>query len=302
MKRVFIIGAMRSGSSSLTSYLKQHPNIFNSRVKEPNFMIFHSNGRNFLRTDGSPMKPARYAVDRQEYDALFEDAPADSFLVDASSSYISYPHAAKTIASLFPDAYIIATLREPITRAISAYRFNCARGTESRDSLETALEMELSGESENYFAPWRYLHCGDYSRNLKPYFENFPREQILLQTYDHFNNDPKASLSAISQFVGLTPFEFDTSNVVNASSAPNAVSRGLNRLLLRNGPITRVLKGTARSIAPSISTTSLLKTLESLPGLAKAQPDKDLTKATQIAADFYRTRPTVEEIIEPAAP
>lgn len=264
MKRLFIIGAMRSGSSSIATYLKQHPDVISSSVKEPNFMIFYEQDKTYLRSDGTKLQLQRYATELESYEALYASGSSDGIAIDASSSYISYPQAAENIYKLYPDAYILATLRDPVERAISAYKFNRARGTETRDDFVSILSGEIDGKDKGIFAPWRYIHCGKYSDNLAPYFNTFSSDKMYIQNFDTFKTDPQNALKELTEFLGLKPYQYDVSFKVNSSAAPNALSRIINKILIKNSEPIKILRSCVKKAFPKLKTVDVLTTIEGI--------------------------------------
>src|SRR5436190_20938382 len=103
----FIIGAPRSGTSSLHHYLNLHPEIGMSRLKETHHFV------------DNVQPPARRVEDRAEYEALF---PSDARVRgEASPSYACYPQhggAPERISVLLPDAKFIYLVRDPIERTV----------------------------------------------------------------------------------------------------------------------------------------------------------------------------------------
>lgn len=117
-----VIGAQKSGTTSLFHYLRAHPRIHIPFVKE---IGFFSNERKF-----------RKGV--QWYLKHFSDAEPHQIVGEVSPQYMAHPAAPGRIHSLFPDTRLIAVLRNPIDRAHSAYRMAVRRGGEKR-AVEEAL-------------------------------------------------------------------------------------------------------------------------------------------------------------------
>ena len=298
MKKLFIIGAMRSGSSSIASYLKQHPSVYDSRVKEPNFMIYHNHEQKYLRSDGSVMELPNYATELEHYKDLYSNMDEGALAIDASSSYISYRQAAENIKALYPDAYILVTLREPIERAVSAYKFNRARGTELRTDFMKILEDEIAEKDSEIFAPWRYIHCGRYEQNLKPYFERFSKDRMYIQSFDDFKEDPLKALTRISEFLGLEDFQYDSSHKVNSSAAPNSISQLVNRALIRNSPPIKLGKKIIKDMFPNISTVKVLAKIENADYLSdNSKAVVTLDGEKEMLAKVFSSQKSIKAII-----
>src|SRR5215203_3559900 len=167
MPNFLIIGAMKSGTTALYYYLEQHPEIYMSPVKEPNF--FSSQGQ-------------QNAVDAVTnigaYQHLFKGASDEKAIGEASHSYLYEPGAATAIRRYIPEAKLIAILRNPIERAYSHFLHMVRSGTEPLDDFTQALqEKEAVGvHKERTFQD--YIGRGLYYEQLRRYFGTFPREQV----------------------------------------------------------------------------------------------------------------------------
>ena len=131
----FIVGAAKSGSTSLAEYLRQHPDVFmpggeDFAKKEP--MHF---------CDPIPPWQEKYR-DFNTYLSLFADAGDRKAVGEGSVAYLAWPGAETRIHDRYPDARIIIVLRNPADRVYSWYSFLCQLGLEPGPSLETALADE----------------------------------------------------------------------------------------------------------------------------------------------------------------
>jgi hypothetical protein len=100
-----IVGAMKSGTTSLARYLGAHPQAYVAPEKEINFFE-----RGYVWNRG---------VDW--YASRFEGAGDALAVGEASPSYMYWPTAIERMASVVPDARLIALLRDPVERAYSHY-------------------------------------------------------------------------------------------------------------------------------------------------------------------------------------
>ncbi len=124
----FVVGAAKSGTSSLHRHLEQHPAVFMPAVKEPHFF-----------SDERP--PVQEVKSLREYLALFADSPLGARAGEASTSNLYSPESASRIKAFQPDAGIIMVLRNPVDRAYSQYWNQVHEGVEPL-SFEEALEAE----------------------------------------------------------------------------------------------------------------------------------------------------------------
>ena len=113
----FIIGAGKSGTTSLYHYLKQHPQIFMSPVKEPKYFAFAGQRLNYTGPGDARIVPETTTT-REAYLDLFREAGDQSAVGEASTVYLGPINGtAQRIAQQVPEARIVAILRQPADRA-----------------------------------------------------------------------------------------------------------------------------------------------------------------------------------------
>ena len=119
MPNFLVIGANKSGTSSLYEYLGQHPEVYMSPVKEP--LYFSQSGKPPIgnRPDLVLQRDATRTLD--EYLALFAGVTDEKAIGEASTSNLSNPRAPTCIREALPEAKLVAVLRHPAERAFSAY-------------------------------------------------------------------------------------------------------------------------------------------------------------------------------------
>src|ERR1700753_3266246 len=132
-----IVGAAKSGTTSLFHYLKQHPDIFLPEFKEPHFFV------------SALVKNKVYSwiEEKQEYENLFAGASAYHKRGEASVTYLYYYKIAipNILSLLGRSTKIIVILRNPVERALSAYNYTYKNNpSENNPSFEKALEFEQS--------------------------------------------------------------------------------------------------------------------------------------------------------------
>src|SRR5689334_12703065 len=115
-----VIGAGKTGTSSLYRYLMQHPDVFMSPIKEPLFFAFAGEHPKFAGPGDAELN-RRLVTSLEEYQALFEKGAHHRARGEASSAYLYYPTAARRLRELAPDTKLILTLRCPADRAYSNF-------------------------------------------------------------------------------------------------------------------------------------------------------------------------------------
>lgn len=200
----FVIGAPKSGTSSLHRHLQAHPEIFMSPVKEPNFMALDGSDRQreFLAGNLEAEEIERAVWTLPEYVDLFRGANGEPVVGEASSWYLHSPNAAERIRYYAPQSKLVAILRDPSERAWSDYRMHRRLGSEPCKSFAEALDQieERSGKSN-----WglQYLEPGFYRQHLGSYRAELKDGRLLVLLTEDLRDDPRGTLSSIHSLLGV---------------------------------------------------------------------------------------------------
>ncbi|MEJ2086141.1 MAG: sulfotransferase [Acidobacteriota bacterium] len=206
----FIVGAARSGTPSLYNYLGQHPQVYMSPVKEPNF-YFLEGIADQIRGKASRAWLKTCVTTRKEYLALFRGVADEKAIGEASVFYLSRETAAQAIQRDVPEARIFATLRHPVDRAYSAYLGTRLAGTERAASFRAALDRDVERPPSTLYSG-RYRYDGLYFEHLSRFYSLFDRERIHIHLFDDFTTDPMNVVRKIfGQLEVDASFEPDTS-------------------------------------------------------------------------------------------
>ena len=201
-----VIGAAKSGTTTLHAWLKQQPEVFMCR-KEPKFFA------------------DRWDLGPEWYAHRFDDAARDALAGEISPQYTAPEYAdiaAPRMADLVPDARLIYLLRHPIDRLLSHYRFRArqARVGESFDTI-VAEPHNFLVEGSRYFA------------RLSPYIDAFPREQIRVVRFEDLVATGGDGWDRVLDHLGLPsrPAPSDARNVTDdvAHVAPSVRRLGAAR-------------------------------------------------------------------------
>lgn len=216
-----VIGAAKSGTTSLTSYLRSHPDVFMSYNKEPHY---------FTR---------EWDRGLEWYESLFTDGAKARAVGEASTSYTmapQQPEAPRRMAELLPGARLIYLVRHPLERIRSQYAHNLDRALEAR-SLSEAIRTDPG-----------YLDATRYDYQIRRFAEFFAPEQLHVVVSERLRSERESVLAEILQFVGVDPSVplTDTDRELNRMAdkrlAPPIVNRarravralGVNQLLSRS--------------------------------------------------------------------
>ena len=201
-----ILGAQKSGTTSLFQYLMQHHQIASSFNKEVHYFDWnYSRGASWYRA----FFPTRQHVARRE-------RSLGRYLCgEATPYYLFHPDVPRRVHSLLPAAKFIVVLRNPVERAYSHYQHSVARGHETC-SFEEAIDREperLLGEEEkllreeNYISKPHIRHSyfsrGCYADQLQRWLEHYPLESFVIVRADELGADPQRVCDAITGFLEL---------------------------------------------------------------------------------------------------
>lgn len=194
-----IVGVMKAGTTSIADRLRDHPEVFIPAWKEPSF--FSDLETTF---DFPNRAPARlgYAVQTEaEYRDLFDEA-GDRLKGEATAQYFVDPASAERLHQANPNTKIIVSLRDPVSRAHSAYNYSAMKNFEPT-SFEEVCADELAGKRDRHYVEFRYLYSSFYSDHLQRWYDLFGRENVLVVFIERLS-DP-AEWTRIHDFLGIAP-------------------------------------------------------------------------------------------------
>jgi len=200
-----IIGAQKSGTSSLFAYLSQHPRLLPSYRKEVHFFDGGLDPRFDYFQNGPAWYRAHFPLESQRV--------AQSQVFEASPLYIFNPLVPERMFDLLPNVKIIAVLRNPTERAISHYFHMIRTGDESLPIQEALMEEERRLESsitnKNYkshaFIYQSYKSRGLYQQQLDRFLQFFPQQNILVLCSEDLFSNPELTLRRVFEFVEVDP-------------------------------------------------------------------------------------------------
>ncbi len=236
----FLVGAAKSGTTSLWQYLSSHPQIFMPRsVKEPHYFLWAEEDDQFNQ-EGLRVIKKPYHHDWQAYISLFKKANVPA-IGEASVFYLPHRTAAPKIRSRCPEARIIVSLRNPVDRAWSWYRFNRMRHVEDAVNFQDALAREK--RIPNLFYTYQYLGLGRYCEQVERYIQCFGNDRVHVVLFDDLIVDPFAVCQGIFSFLGLDPMpDLSCLRVHNVTKTRHQLLDPIYRLRAHQGAIGRVAR------------------------------------------------------------
>lgn len=202
-----IIGAPRSGTTSLYYYLAEHPQIFLSTTKELHFFDDnYAKGLRWYRTQFPTIMQKYYSRHLLHLDLL---------VGEATPAYLFYPHVPERMSKVLPNVKLIVLLRNPVDRAFSHY-WLMSRVNKEMLSFEEEIKREealIVSERERLLAdasrssqeyhPFSYLTKGAYIEHLQRWMKYYPKDQFLVLKSEDMYNDPAATMKQTLDFLGL---------------------------------------------------------------------------------------------------
>ncbi|MFP5348023.1 MAG: sulfotransferase family protein [Actinomycetes bacterium] len=238
-----VIGAMKAGSTSLYNYLREHPQVFMTSYKEPEFFVAEKNWDRGVRW----------------YESLFSDAGEALAVGEASTSYTKfteYPGVPQRIASVIPDARLIYILRNPVDRIRSMYEHMVITGREGRPIDEAVLGDDI------------YIGPSLYAENIRRYLELFPREQLHVALTDDLVSDVQGSLSAVTRFLGLPAVEgYSPAARTDLKTSERRPDRRLKTMLRDTPAAYRLLESLPAPLRKGVRTLASRPPLDGRPEL-----------------------------------
>ncbi len=234
----YLIGAPKAGTTTLYSWLAQHPDIFLPNLKEPHYLQYTGQ----RRVDSELV----HIRTLDAYKGQFAQGRGRAAIGEGSTMTFCFPEAAKRIRQLTPQARFIMILRQPAERAWSHYQFRVALGRERARSFKEALGLEKTRRNAGEPIGSYYLHVGRYAYHLRPWLELFPRERFHFVLFEELKNKPLEVVRETFRFLGLNADrQIDVRGRRNVTEVP--ASRAFAGAMRSRG----ALRSTAARVLPS---------------------------------------------------
>ena len=189
-----ILGAMKSGTTTLAKILSMHPDVCFCQIKEPHYFSKSPDWQKYI----------------EDYKALY-NPKSNQICGEASVSYTAYPLNNKNIwQSLYsfnPKLKFIYIMREPIDRIVSHYVHNYLRGFTKEPFEKVVLHQS------------NYININRYFTQIRPYIELFGQGQVLLLTFEEFISNKKVTLNKVANFLGIDGSKFIEFETVHANKS-----------------------------------------------------------------------------------
>ncbi len=222
----FIVGAAKSGTTAMDTYLRRHPEVYMA-AKEPHYFA------NDLLEAGNP------ALDWDRYDRLFDGVGNEKIIGESSVFYLFSQGAAERIKAFSPDAKILIHIRNPVDVIPSHHSQVMYVGGEPLSDIREALAAE-SDRAQGINMPenfeWKktllYLDFVKFSDQIKRFQKYFGPEQIKINIFDDLKQDTRQVFQDTCRFLAIDP-DIDVGfEVINANESMR--SKRLMDSLVRN--------------------------------------------------------------------
>ena len=186
---VYIIGAQKSGTTTLFDWLAQHPEIYAHPLAKD--YPYFSNERIFQEGNS-------------HFFSFQAKAPCQKMTLGGDANAMYVEDGPRRMYALMPHAKLIAVLRDPVERAYSAYAHAVERLLDDR-SLEQAIREELAGieYSPDDALRMDYTGHGLYVQQLLRIFRYYPREQVKVVIFEELKDRPREILADIFRFLAV---------------------------------------------------------------------------------------------------
>ena len=201
---LFIVGAPKSGTTSLYEYLSGHPDVYMSPYKEP---LFFCPDVRVVRGEAG----LTYGRDDAAFLALFKDARDEKWLGEATTRYLVSHEAARLVHGFSPDAVAIAMLRNPVDLVHALHNERVSQGTEPITDFEQAIAADerrargadLPGATNKLGSVYR--ESATFAMPLQRWFDALGRDRVHVIVFDDFTSDTHGELRRTLEFLGVDP-------------------------------------------------------------------------------------------------
>lgn len=273
-----IIGAGRSGTTTIAEHLKRHPEINSSKIKEIHYFSIDD-----LFNKGEKYLNNFFATS----DKTKINLTADTYLFIAPQKII------KRVYEHNPQMKIIVMLRNPVERAFSGYLYAINNGyLDEKTSFEQEIENEKTliekGDNLVEMNNLCNLYQSKYYFHLKRWMKIFPKENFIIIKTSELRDDTSGVLNKLADFLDVS--EFQKVEDIKANAAKSVKSKKIEQFLLdRNKPFRRLLRNIVpRKIKNKIIESGLVDKIHSINKKEDYQKRKITAEEYQFAYELLK--------------
>lgn len=204
----FIVGAPRCGTTTLASFLQQHPDVCFSAVKEPHFFSHDE----VAALSGDTL---REAIEHEYWERFYGHCEGNPKLyAEGSVTYLYAPERMASILETWPEAKFVIALRDPLAMLPSLHARLLVTGDETIREFPKAW-AKIADRAQGRSLPkravdprWlRYDWAGQLGQNVERFFAVVGRERCHIILFDDLNRDPQGTYRELCRFLGIEPWE-----------------------------------------------------------------------------------------------
>lgn len=219
-----IIGAPKSGTSSLFFWLSAHPEVCGSKIKETYFLADNVSRHN------SQLNYITHGLDA--YTKHFQHCSGEKIRIEATAPYIYHSTPLEVLANLETQPVVIAILRKPADRLFSHYQFNRYR----MKNIDMSFEDYLN--PANIPAGWAdYLQQTDYAFWLDKWVKALGKDRVLVYQMEEIKRDKTSFMKKVARDLNIDPEFYDSFDFFHRNKTVAVKSKGLHRLGLKIEPL-----------------------------------------------------------------
>lgn len=207
---MLIVGAPKAGTTALHAALARHPQVYASPVKEPKYFMCADAPPPAYAGPGDAHSQLEWVWRREDYAALFADAPPDALRLESTPFYLYLAGARRRIAEELPEARLLVVIRDPIDRAYSNWMHLWVDGLEPIDDFVAAWRAEDERVAAGWAPFWHYRRLGRYGEQLADLFARVGRERVLVLRYWQLVSQPTETLNRVARFLGIAEDQIGT--------------------------------------------------------------------------------------------
>ncbi len=232
----FIVGAPRCGTTTLASFLQQHPDVCFSAVKEPHYFTQRE-------LSGLSEEELRRCVDQEYLERFFGQCGSEGLRAEGSVTYLYAPGKMEPVLKLWPDSKFVIALRNPLSMLPSLHARLLVTGDETIREFPKAwgmIDQRAQGKAipKSAVDPrWlRYDEAGKLGEYVERFLKVVGRERCHIVLFDDLAADPHGTYRELCRFLGIEPHE-------GTDLKPQRINK-----TIRIGWLQRLLKRPPRAI------------------------------------------------------
>jgi len=247
---LMIVGSQKSGTSSLLRYLAQHPDIYAHPQPEMTYFL-----QNHEYEKGY----------KSAYNKYYSDCPVDNHLIAKNVMVMCSPERIQRIYEHNPDMHLVVLIREPVSRAYSAYWWARRRGWENIKTFEDALAVEEKRLNDDWFK-WRqcvYKFNSVYYPHIQNLMAQFGEDQVHCFLTDELKDNSVSICQRLYKLICVdNDFEPIVEQQFNQAAMPRSEKVGylFTQFLASRNPIRRAI----RHLVPTKTANKLKKVIYNL--------------------------------------